>query len=259
MANYRMRFGSYDFPPGFAPMSQDSPKDIGEQELPRADGAVSQIARQQTRRLTVEGSAMGFGGGAAAIQSAVDAIRGACEGSGAVQPLWFGRDDRYINAQCVGLTESYPGGRGSAYGSNHKIAISFTAADPFFYAISATTAAGLTNAGGTITPGGNASAYAVWTITVTTGATGQITLTNTTSGQITTLGTAATAWANGDVIVLTRSKGVYSVTKNGLAAPGLLAGQIPTLAVGANVMTITKPVAMALAALQCAYTARWFN
>ena len=254
---FLLQFGSYVFPDGFSPMSQDSPRDVAEQERPRAAGALTQSARPQARRLTVEGSAMGFGGGVTAIQSAVDAIRGACEGSGDVQPLFFGRSDRYVNAQCVGVSESYQEGSGSWFGASHKLLLSFVAGDPYFYATTPTTATGLTAAGGTVTPVGNASAFATWTITVSAGATGPILLTNTTSGQVATLGASATAWANGDVVVLTRTGTVYTVTRNGVSAPGLLAGLIPTLSVGANVVTLAGPAGMTLAALGCGYTARW--
>ena len=258
MLAYLVQFGSFVFPPGFAPVSQESPRDLAEQERPRAAGSVTQAARHQSRRLVVEGAAMGFGGGATAIQSAEDLIRGACEGTGIVQPLYFGRSDRYVNAQVTSLSESYKaGGGGSWLGASHQLLISFLASDPYFYAAATTTATGLANTGGTVTPGGNASAFATWTISVTTGATGAIVLINSSTGQIATLGTAATVWANGDVVILTRTSGLYTITKNGAAAPGLLVGLIPTLQVGANIVTLAGAGGMALAALQCVFTARW--
>ena len=164
---YLLQFGSFVFPAGFAPMSQDSPRDIAEQERPRAAGAIVQNGRHQPRRLTVEGSALGFGGGAAAIQSAVDAIRGACEAAGAPQKLFFGRSDRYCWAQLVSASESYKQGDGSAYGVDHRLALSFVAGDPFFYDNGGPVSpAGLTSAGGTITPAGNAPAFATWSLSV---------------------------------------------------------------------------------------------
>ena len=257
---YLLQFGSFVFPAGFAPVSQDSTRDIAEQERPRAAGSIVQSARAKSRRLSVEGSAMGFGGGASAIQVATDAIRGACEGSGAAQPLYFGRSDRYVLAQLTGMTESYKeSGDGSWYGASHKLLLSFAAADPYFYDNAGPVSAlGLTSAGGTITPGGNAPTFATWSIGVSTGAAGTITLTNITTGESCTLGTPATMWANGDVVVLTRDGGaVYTVTKNGVAAPGLLTGLIPTLQVGANVVTLAATGGMALGALGCSATARW--
>lgn len=255
---YLLQFGGFAFPSGFAPMSHESPKDLAEQERPRASGAVTQAARQQARRLSVEGSAMGFGGGPAAVQAAVDAVRGACEAGGPPQPLFFGRDDRFVLAQCSGVSESYQeGGGGSWYGASHRLLISFLAGDPFFYATGQTPAPGLTGAGGTVTPGGNAPAFAAWSITVTAGGAGQIVLANATTGQSALLGTAGTAWAAGDVVALTRTATSYTVTKNGQTAPGLMAGLIPTLALGANVITLAAPAGVTLAPLGCTYTARW--
>lgn len=255
--SFLLQFGSFVFPAGFSPASQDSPRDVGEQELPRAAGSVVQDARHQSRRLSVEGSAMGFGGGAGAIQTALDALRGGCEAAGPVQKLYFGRPDRYVKAQVVGISESY-GDAGRMFGSAHKLLISFLAGDPLFYDNGGSlSAVGLTSAGGTVTPAGNAPAFATWSIPVTTGGTGSISLVNTTSGQSCTLGTAATAWARGDAIVLTRAKGIYTVTKNGVAAPGLLLNLIPTLGVGANVVTLSATGGIALGPLGCTYAPRW--
>lgn len=254
--SYSLKYGSFIFPDGFSPMSQDTARDLAEQERPRAAGSITQAARPQSRRLTVEGSAMGFGGGPTAIQAAIDALRGACEGSGGVAPLLFGRSDRYINAQVASLSESYGSGA-SLFGAVHKLLISFVAGDPYFYAAISTTATGLTSGGGTVTPGGNASAFATWTVSISAGGTGQIVLANTTTGQAALLGTTGTAWVTGDVVVLTRSGTAYTVTKNGAAAPGLMAGLIPMLAVGGNVITLAAPSGVSLAALQCTYTARW--
>lgn len=257
---YLMQFGGYVFPPGFAPISHDATRDVAEQERPRAAGAVTQSGRLQSRRLTVEGSAMGFGGGPIAIQAAMDAIQGACGSSGAVQKLFFGRSDRYINAQVTGLSESYKQGESSAYGVNHRLMISFLAGDPYFYDIAGpVSAVGLTSAGGIVTPGGNAPALATWSIGISTGGTGQITLTNTTTGEIATLGTPATVWANGDAVVLTRATGVYTVTRNGAPAPGLMLGLIPALAAGPNVVSLSATGGMALGALGCSATARWLG
>ncbi len=257
---YLLSFGGYTFPSGFAPMSHDASRDVAEQERPRAAGAITQVSRLQSRRLTVEGSAMGFGGGPTAIQAATDAIQGACGSSGAVQKLFFGRSDRYINAQVTGVSESYKQGDSSAYGVNHRLMISFLAGDPYFYDVAGpVSTVGLTSAGGSVTPGGNAPAFASWSIGISTGGTGQITLTNTTSGEIATLGSPTTAWANGDAVVLTRANGVYTVTKNGAPAPGLMLGLIPTLQVGANVVTLAATGGMALGALGCSSTARWLS
>lgn len=257
---YLMQFGGYTFPPGFAPMSHDATRDVAEQERPRADGAITQVSRLQSRRLIVEGSAMGFGGGPTAIQAATDAIQGACGSSGAVQKLYFGRSDRYINAQMTGLSESYKQGENSAYGVNHRLMISFFAGDPYFYDVSGPlSAVGLMSAGGTITPNGNAWAFATWSIGVSTGGAGSISLVNTTTGQSCTLGTAGTVWANGDSVVLTRANGVYLVTRNGVSTPGLLLGPIPTLAAAPNVVTLTATGGMALGALGCSYTPRWLS
>jgi len=255
---YLVQFGSFVFPPGFAPMTQDSPRDIAEQERPRAAGAIVQVARHQSRRLSIEGAAMGFGGGQTAIQAAEDAIRGACESSGSVQTLYFGRSDRYINAQHVGVSEIYKQGDSSAYGVNHRLMLSFVAGDSYFYdAAGPVNAPGLTSGGGTVTPGGNASAFAAWTISVTTGAAGPIVLSNTATGEIAALGTALTVWGDGDQIVLTRQTGVYTVAKNGIAAPGLLLGLIPRLAASANALTLAASGGIVLGPLKCTYTARW--
>lgn len=257
---YLVQFGGYPFPAGFAPMSQESSKDLGEQERPRAAGTIVQSARNKSRTLTLEGSAMGFGGGPAAIQAATDALRGACEASGAVQKLFFGRSDRYIPAQLTSITESYKqSGDGSWYGASHKLLLSFFAGDPYFYDNAGpVNAPGLIATGGTVTPGGNAPAFATWTLGVMGGGTGTMTLTNAATGEACTLGTPATAWNAGDSVVLTRDgSGIYAVTLNGTSAPGLLVGLIPTLAVGANALSLAQTGGLVLMGLGCTYTARW--
>ena len=215
---YLVQFGGYTFPSGFAPMSQESPKDLGEQERPRGAGAIVQSARSKSRTLSLEGSAMGFGGGPGAIQAATDAIRGACEGSGAVQKLFFGRSDRFILAQLSGVTESYKeSGDGSWYGASHKLLLSFLAGDPNFYDNAGPVdAPGLIATGGTVTPGGNAPTYATWSIGIMGGGTGTIALSNAVTGEACTLGTPQTVWNADDSVVLTRDgAAVYTVTLNG--------------------------------------------
>lgn len=250
--NYKLNFGGVDLPVTLRPDGGSSDFDLAESERPRLAGSVTQSARAKSRLLSVRGDI--YGDTPDLLWAALDSL-GAAYALGATGPLYFGRDDRYFNAQVETFSSSYT--EGMLWGVVASVSIGFRAAQPFALATAPTAAPGLTSVGGTVTPDGNAATPATWTITVSAAGTGPIVLTNTASGQAATLGGAGTAWASGDTVVLTRGQGIYTVTKNGILAPGLLLGLIPTLVPGPNVITLSAPAGGTLGALGCSYTARW--
>ncbi len=246
---YRLRFGSYDFPATLMPARIDSPGDISEQERPRADGSTQQSLRRRSRSLSVEGAITGTS--ADAIQSALDALKTNVLNAGQ-QELWFGRDDRYINAQCVSLTDDFNGG--TFYGNLVQVSLGFKASDPYFYA-TLTSSASLSDGSNTVANSGEANALPSWTVTIGSAGTGPITLTNATTGESAVIG-AGYSFSNGDVVVL--SKSGYTVTLNGAAAFGLLSGQIPGLASGSNAVTLAAGGTATVGSGAVSWTDRWY-
>lgn len=242
---YRLRFGSFDFPGTIRPNGTDAPVDLGEQERPRGDGSVTQPGRRKSRSVTLRGSITATS--ADNLQAVYDGMRAACS-IGVKGALWFGRDDRYANAQVESWTDDTEDGM--LYGVVVNIQVGFRLADPWWYATSATTAT-LTTSGGTVTPGGNGPAAPAWSITIGTGGTGTVTLTNSTTGEAATL---TGTFISGDIIVIDRAN--YTVSINGVAAFGLLGGRIPTLAAGANTIAASATT-VTISALSCVFTARY--
>lgn len=242
---YRLRFGTIDFPATMRPDGGASPVDLAEQERPRGDGSITQTGRRKSRTVTLRGAITAAD--ADTLQGIFDDMRAACS-IGVKGALWFGRDDRFANAQVETWTDDTQDGL--LWGVVCNIAIGFRIADPYWYATSPTTTA-LTTAGGTITPGANAPAAPVWSITIGTGGTGTITLTNSTTGEAATITGTFTA---ADVIVIDRA--AYTVSLNGVPTFGLLNGRIPTLAADLNVISASATT-VTISALSCTYTARY--
>ena len=241
---YKLAFGSYDFPNTLRPNGGLNELDLGEQERPRADGSIVQPARRKSRLLTIRGELTAPD--ADTLYATLESLKAAC--AVGPQPLWHGRDDRSIDAQCERFTEDYEEGR--LYGLMAGVTIEFRAADPYFSANAPTTAT-LTATGGTVTNSGDASALPAFTLTIGAGGMGSVILTNAASGQVCAL---SGAFGSGDVLILNRDG--YRVTRNSVAAFGLLSGVIPTLLPGANALTVSAS-GVSVSAFSVSFTARY--
>jgi hypothetical protein len=241
---YKLAFGTLVFPSTLRPNEGPTEWDLGEQERPRADGSVVQPARKRSRLLSIRGEVTAPD--ADTLYTTLETIRGAC--SQGTQPLWYGRDDRVINAQCERYTEDYEDGR--LYGLMASVALEFRAPDPYFSALAPTLAA-LTPSGGTVVNPGDATALPAVTLILGGAGAGVVTLANATTGQSCA---HSGTFASGDVIVLTRDG--YGVALNGVAAFGLFAGVMPVLASGANALTVGAS-GVPLASVSVSFTARY--
>jgi hypothetical protein len=267
---YKLAFGSYVFPAGFKPVGQDSAVDIAEQERPLTAGSLVQAGRTQSRKLQITGAVMGTD--AAAIQATIDEMRQNVRTQGPGQ-LWFGRDDRYILAQCVGLSEEYASGGGdgteaSMFGVSHAISLSFVAGWPYYVDAAGSVTATFSASGGTITlatasdppQSPNAPAFGVWTLTIATAGTGTIVLTNTTTSEAAIL---TGTFAASDTLTLTRLPQswppVYQASHNGTVSPQLMTGIIPHLEPGANVITTVVTGGVGLSGGEIVYTPGWLS
>jgi len=242
---YLLKYNDVTLPATMRPNGGESPIDLGESERPRADGSIIQPGRRKSWLLTVKGDITADT--MDDLNTAVDALRASlAPAQGGI--LYFGRDDRYA----VGQTETftYDTADGMWWGVVATISIGFRIPNPFWLATGPTTDA-LTDAGGTVTPAGDAPTLPAWSITIGTGGAGTVTLTNSTTGETATL---SGTFAGGDVIVASRSG--YTVTWNGTPAFGLLSGRIPMLLKGANVI-VASAVTVTIADLSVGYTAQW--
>jgi phage-related protein len=227
------------------PAGGDTPTDIAEQEAPREDGSISQSTRLQSRIFQVQGEITAAT--ADALQVIYDAMKAACS-KGVPTQLWYGRDDRYCLAQRLSWTDDAD--NGTTYGLIWNIRIGFKAVKPFEYAVSPTTVT-LTTSGGTISPGGNATAEPLFSVTIGTGGVGNVTITNSTTGESFVI---AGTFSSGDVITVNRDG--YLPQLNGVANWSILSGRIPMLSVGSNTI-VASATTVTISALSVTYTSRY--
>lgn len=246
---YLLKLGNYTFPATLLPAEEQGSQDLGVQERPRAEGAISQVARRQATTLLIRGALTAPDADTLfALHQALKAAAYAGK-----QQLWYGRDDRYYrDVQLSSFGTTYD--EGKMYGVWAAYSLTFVASDyPLAFDVAPQTVALAAGASPyTITPIGNASVLPTWTININGGGTWPIGLSNQATGESCSLiGT----FAAGDVIVLTRDG--YTVTRNGGAEFGLLSGRIPTLTPGPNVISLTAGGGVTLAAGSVIYTARY--
>lgn len=249
-SNYRLSFGNYVFPNTLRPDGGESDVDLGESELPRQDGSVVQVGRMKSRTLKVTGDIEGDT--ADALWAGLDLLRGCCA-KGGVGKLYFGRDDRYYNAQVETYSESYT--EGMLFGVVASLSIGFKAAQPFALANAPDTVAFA--AGGSpwnLDPDGDANVRVLpaWFLTIGAAGTGPLTLTNAATLETCSL---AGPFAAGDVVVLTRDG--YTVTQNGLPSFSLLSGRIPMIVPGGNSISLIAGGTATVSDFHATYTPRW--
>lgn len=258
MTNYKLNFCGFDFPVTLRPDGGSSDMDLGESELPRQDGSITQVGRSKSRVLTVRGDIAGDTPDA--LWAAEDLLRGVCA-KGAAGPLFFGRDDRFYSAQVETFSVAYTDGL--LWGSVATVSIGFKAAQPFAQALAPDTVV-FPNGGAppssgstwtwTMNPDGDANVRTkpAWTITMSAAGTGPLTLANAATQEACTL---AGPFAAGDVLVLNRDG--YGVTQNGQANFGLLSGRIPMIVPGGNIITLAAGGTGTVGAFSTTYTPRW--
>jgi phage-related protein len=102
MANYNLKFGSYQFPSTFYPASVPSDSRIDTAEIPRRDGVVASDARLKEKVVTVRGFIRADTPDA--LRLAMDYMLGSINYGRQKLYLW---DDRYIWAQKQSFTTDY--------------------------------------------------------------------------------------------------------------------------------------------------------
>ncbi len=249
-SSYKLSFGDYLFPATVRPAGGSADTDIAEQELPRQDGSVTQVGRAKSRTLTLRGDIAGET--AAELWAGLDALRGCCA-RGTVGKLFYGRDDRYYNAQVESYAEDYT--EGLLWGVVASLSITFKAPSPFALALAPDTVLFPANGSPwTLGPDGDANVRVLpaWKLTIGQAGTGPIVLTNAATLESASL---AGPFAAGDVIVLTRDG--YTVTRNGFAQFGLLSGRIPLIVPGVNSISLVASGTATVTAFSATYTPRW--
>ncbi len=257
-SNYKLSFGNYVFPATLRPDGGSVDVDLGESELPRQDGSVTQVGRTKSRTLKITGDIQGDTPGE--LWTGLDLLRGCCA-RGTAGKLYFGRDDRFYNAQVESYSEAYTDGL--LWGSVATLSIGFKAASPFALANAPDTVnfpAGGSPSGSTpvetwiIDPDGDANVRVLpaWSITIGAAGTGPLTLSNAATLEACTL---SGPFAAGDVIVLTRDG--YTVTQNGLPNFALLSGRIPMIVPDPNTISLTAGGTSTVSAFSATYTPRW--
>lgn len=253
MSNYLLKFGSYVFPSTLRPDGGSADVDLGESELPRQDGSVTQVGRMKSRTLKIVGDIEGDT--ADALWAGLDLLRGCCA-KGIAGRLYFGRDDRYYMAQVESYSESYT--EGMLFGVVVSLSIGFKAASPFALANAPDTVSfPLTGSGAgtwTLDPDGDANVRVLpaWSLTIGTAGTGPLILANAATLETCSL---AGPFNAGDVIILDR--GGYTVAQNGLPNFALLSGRIPVIVPGANTLSLTAGGTATVSAFSATYTPRW--
>ncbi len=243
-------FNGAAFPGTVRPTSKAFELDLGEQDIPRRDGALTQPGRIKGRTLQCKG--VNTNVSPAALLAQVDAFRKACLAAGRLPaPLIWGNPSRYIMAQLQTAPEDYTLGEQSGIGYWETLELTFFAADPYFYAATGPETVPLNGSGSlTITPDGTGDAAPVWTLVVGAAGTGVITLYNALTQETATISGTFNA---GDTIALDRT--AYTVALNGASGAatfGLLNGSIPGLPQGANAVSVS--VAPAAGATSTALT-----
>lgn len=255
MASWRLRFGSYDLPEGFTPVSITGGEDIAPSPLPRMAGAATQTGRVRERQIVLQG-----GWSASSLdnwETTRSAILNACRGTG---DLWIGRDDRYYkDAQLVDWSQGTPAD-GRLWAQLGTLQLVFLAAKHPILFDAATNTPSLSNTGGTVnydSAKGDADTYPTWTITVNAGGTGVITLANSTTGETCTIQKPGGNFSSSDVIVLCGLPHAQVATLNGVSTPGLFKRRIPRLQPGNNTITLSDSGSLTITSLACSYPGRW--
>ncbi len=166
---------------------------------------------------------------------------------GVIQAL-YAHTDRYLLAEVSGVGKAE---YDSLAYRQLQFDVDFACSDPYWYDVDTTTTTGLAG-GGTVTAGGTAPGAPLWTLVVSSiGTAGTITITNTTTGEAFVLTPAATGTYLIDALAETVVRSSVDVSEQS-------AGVIPTLAVGANTITVDLTGSATLTSLTCAAQDRYF-
>lgn len=245
---YALKFGSYTLPPTFSPSQEPSSATVLVSKSPgRAGGRAS--ARSLTgKTLQVEGGLVRTAN--SPLRDQIDALKAGLQGS---QSLYFA-DDRYWRE--VQLRDFEARYEGAGFDRVARITLGFATGDPYQYSATLTTSDTAITASGqsvSATNGGNAPALPQYVLTV--GGSGAVnlalTLANATTGESCTLTGAVTG---GDV--LTIDSLAEDVLRGASGAMALFDGVFPSLAPGANSLTVSYTSGR-VNALALNFRARW--
>lgn len=180
------QFGSYNYQTKNVITSQPRQPSVRvrQADTPGRRGGYTQGGLIDTRRITIKGHLVPTGSDV--IDTLWDAFV-AAHVPGTPQVLYLGRDDRYINAECVGLVDSGTYGDGDEFIGSIPWEVQFAATDPVVYDA---TLSGPTNvnAGATVTNAGNVETFPTIAVVLSAlGTSGTITITNAASGKSMTI------------------------------------------------------------------------
>lgn len=256
-------FGSYTFPLTFTAVSDAADSDVPRAQIPRRHGSVALAGYLTERKIRVTGSLIGADGNhpitnCTVFRTALDALKGACNGGAGSLYVDPAGDRYYANAQKLTLMVTSP----AEYLAMADIDVDFVCPDPFAYSTtlsSDTWNSGLTSGATHVVTNGAGDAFAVPVITITLAATAALALTisNNTTGEACTLNGTPT----GTVIVIdTGAEDVYYSGGPPGGAFGLFDGIFPTLALGANTLQITLGAgnAATISSIVTTWRSRWF-
>ncbi len=246
---YALKFGTYSFPPTFYPAQEPSGAVVPMSKLPGGAGSRVSGRSLNGKVLQVEGGLVQ--NDTTPLRNQIDVMKAALQGS---QSLYF-EDDRYWKeAQLRDFEVRY---EGTGFGRWARVALSFVTGDPYQYSTAVSTSSTSITASGqsiSLTNGGNAPALPQYALTVAGSGTVNLalTLTNTTTGEVCLLNGAVTG---GDVITIDAL--AENVLRGSSAGISLFDGVFPSLASGANALTIAY-TSGSISNLTITYRARWY-
>lgn len=228
---YALKFGSYTLPPTFSPTQEPASAVVPLSKLPGGAGSRASGRSLTGKTIQVEGGLVRTASNP--LRDQIDTLKAALQGS---QALYF-EDDRYWKeAQLRDFEARY---EGAGFDRLARITLGFVTGDPYQYSATLTTSDTTITASGqsvSVTNSGNAPAAPQFVLTV--GGSGAVTLNmtlaNATTGESCTLIGAVTG---GDVLTIdTLAEDVLRGTSGAIA---LFDGVFPSLAAGANSLTLT--------------------
>lgn len=244
-ADFHIKFGSYDYAAITGLYLENLTDPLAVQmrasDTPGRAGGYSSGGTIASRRFALSGKLVGTS--TTDLRSKWRAFR-AAHAPGAAQKFYT-HSDTYRWAEPVGVTKA----QFDQVFSHLEFEVEFLSVDPYDYEDTPSSATGLAG-GGTVTTLGQAPSPPTFTLTVGGTLGGTITLTNTRTGEAMNILPTAT----GAIVIDSR---LEAITRSGVNISGEMSGLFLSLAVGANVLTVSATGGTTVTVLSVAWNDRY--